>query len=304
MFSLLPVSSFRRSMVLPVLLLGAAVGLLLSGCSEGTTLTTQVRPQQVQPLDSVAVVSVRAAKRYENKIERGPADTAGVRHAVHAITEMSERQARRADPRYRAVAEQVRDDLFGRVEAVAPFTLVQEDRVLRSDAYREGDDEGAAHGDNWRSSLFATPDGYRGLDPARFKGGRLAQSFLGNLPSTPDGVLFAETTFALVARSGGQGKGATLGEGDTVEVDVEATVQIQVLARTGNTALTVARTGQSDDGFTFVYGQGWEARQIDGPAQRATQRAVEKITSYMKKKVPGSTLAEAARDLRSSKMER
>jgi hypothetical protein len=89
-----------------------------------------------------------------------------------------------------------------------------------------------------------------------------------------------------------------------VEVDVEATVQIQVLARTGNTALTVARTGQSDDGFTFVYGQGWEARQIDGPAQRATQRAVEKITSYMKKKVPGSTLAEAARDLRSSKMER
>lgn len=297
-------------MIVPVLLLGAIFSLLLGGCSGESTLTTQIRPQQVQPLDSVAVVSVRTAKHYENAIEKPPADTAGVRAAVQVITEMSERQARRADPRYRALAEQVRDDLFGQFGAAAPFTLVREGTVLRSAAYREG----AVQDDGGRSSLFAAPDGYRPLDPARWTGMRLAQSPLGGLPSNPDGVLFAETTVELVRdrvrpeRSGGQSTASATGDedrsalvdGDTVAVDVEATVQIRVLDRRGNTALTVAKTGQSDDGFTFVYGQGWEARQIDAPAQRATRQAVEKITAYMQRKIPSGTLADGVSGSRSS----
>jgi len=296
----------RWSMFVPVLLLGAG-GLFLGGCAGGTSIDTQIDTRQVQPLDEVAVVSVRTAKRYRNEIEKGPADTVGVREAVRAVTEMSERQARRADPRYRAAAVQVRDYLFETFWTTAPFDLLAEQPVLQSTIYQAFGDDGRANSD-WQASLFATPDGYRALAPAHLTDTRDPQSLLDSLPSRPDGLLFAETRFSLVrdrvhpadqnrsTRERAPEEGAILIEGDTVQVDVEATVQIHVLDRSGSTALTVEQTAQSVEDFSFVYGQGWDVRQIKTPAQQATRAALEKVTTRIRNKLPGEALATARQE--------
>ena len=231
-------------------------------------------------------------------------DTTDVREAVHTIKEMSERQKRRADPNFRAAAEQVRDHLFGPFQSAAPFSLIEEPSLLASAAYQ--DFEVAHRPDGTRpSSLVATPDGYRPLAPTPLrKSGRLA-ALAETLPTDPDGLLFAKTEYALVpsdvrrtarrewtpSSEAGTRTRTTLADGDTVRVTVKATVRVHVLDRTGGPALTVAQTGQSRNGFTFVYGEGWTADQIGDPLRQATQTALEKTTAHVQNKLPGGAVA-------------
>jgi hypothetical protein len=262
------------------------------------------------PLDEVAVVSIRTKKLYQNELgEAEVEDTEGVREAVRAIQKVSERQRRRADLPYRAASMQVRDSLFGPFRSAAPFSLLPEDPLLRSAAYQDagGTQDEASSARHWRTSLFATPDGYRPLDPERLADRGTLQSLCSSLPSGPDGLLFATTEYTLVRthESGARRTGgtpdprtsapprATLRPGDTVHVGVEATVHVRVLDRRGGTALTITQTGRSDEGFAFVHGQGWTPDQIDGPTRGATTAALEKITSHLQKNIPSGAIVHA-----------
>jgi hypothetical protein len=272
-------------------LLGAAVAslLLFGACSGGPNGATQIDTQQVRPMDEVAVVSVRTEKSYRNEIDGEPAsEPKGMREAVHQIKEMSERQSRRADPDFGATAEQVRTYLFGPFRSAAPFALVEETPILTSSAYRGFDAPDESERD-WRASLFATPDGYRLFTPTALRKSAGLQTLIEQLPADPDGLLFAKTEYALVRPGPGTQTPPT--SGDTVRATVEATVRVQVLDRTGRTALTVTQTGQSDDGFTFVYGEGWTTEQIEAPTRRAIQAALENTTTRLRKKLPGGAVA-------------
>jgi hypothetical protein len=223
------------------------------------------------------------------------------------IVEASERQARRAAPPFGAASAQVRDSLFGPVRAAAPFSLLPESRGRRASAVAArgatADEAGGPIRDG-RASLFATPDGYRPLGPTAQDSARL-RSLFGSLPPEADGVLLAETTYALVPGQGRRaeqndrasgtrsGPRSTPSRGDTVRVGVTATVRVRVVGRGGNTALTVAKTGRSGTEFAFVYGQGWTKKQISGPTRRATAAALEKITEHFRKNVPERRLAGA-----------
>jgi hypothetical protein len=286
------VLAFRRLRPAVAPLLGVAVAglLLLGGCSGGPNGAAQIDTQQVRPMDEVAVVSVRTEKSYRNEIDRDPASEAeGVREAVHQIKEMSERQSRRADPDFDASAEQVRSYLFGPFRSAAPFALVEESPVLTSSAYQNFEPPSDPERD-WQASLFAAPEGYRPLSAAALRKSTHLQTLIGALPAAPDGLLFAETEYALVRPdSGPQTRPAN---GDTVHATVEATVRVQVFDRTGGTALTVTQTGRADDGFTFVYGEGWTTEQIAPPSRRATRAALENTTRRLQKNLPGGAVAQ------------
>jgi hypothetical protein len=284
---------------------------VMGGCSGGATIGAEGESSRIQPLDEVAVVSVRTKKVYQNELGEPEVEEAtDVRQAVSTITEETERQSRRADPRFQAASVQVRDSLFGPFRAVSPFSLVEEAAVLQSAAYHRlgGNGERAAENRDWRASLFATPDGYRSLAPTQLNGSSTRSNAASALPSAPDGLLFADVTYTLVTdrvrratrkgwepdRNQGTRVRTTLSSGDTVAVDVEATVRIRIVDRTGQTAMTVTQTARSDDGFTFVYGEGWTTAQIDGAAERATSAVLEKVTSHLQNKLPKRTLAGAA----------
>lgn len=290
------------------LLAGGVVGialLLLGGCTGGPDGASRIDPQQIRPMEEVAVVSVRTAKPYQNNVDDPSAEDArDVREAVHAIQEMSERRSRRAPPDFQETAEQVRAHLFRSFHSAAPFALVDEATVLTAPAYRNVDPPRGSDSDV-QSSLFATPDGYRSLDPIQLrKRGRLP-AWIDSLPSEPDGVLFAETEYTLVpddvkrtSRNAwtsptetGTRTRTTRADGDTVGVTVEATLRVHVLDRTGATALKVVKTGQSDDGFRFVYGEGWTADQIEDPVRQATRTALGDITAHVRNKLPNGAVA-------------
>ena len=293
--------------------LGMGMGAIfvMGGCSGGVPLISQEEAPRLQPLDEVAVVSVRAKKLYQNELgETEVEEATDVRQAVSTITEETERQARRADPRFRAASMQVRDSLFGSFRAASPFSLVEEAAVLQSSAYaRLGDSgEDAAKNQGWQASLFATPEGYRPLDADRVTGSSAGPNAAGGLPSAPDGLLFADITYTLVkdrvrratqnnwepSANRGTRVRTTLSSGDTVAVDVEATVRIRVIDQQGKTAMTITQTARSDEGFTFVYGEGWTTAEIDGATQRATSSAMEKVTSRLRNNLPRRTLARVA----------
>ena len=302
-------SSFRVSHLFG-LALGMAVVLVMGGCSGGASIGSEGESPRIRPLDEVAVVSVRTKKLYQNELgETEVEEATDVRQAVHTITTETERQSRRADPRFQAASVQVRDSLFGPFQAASPFSFVEEAAVLQSTAYHRlgGGGEETAKERDWRASLFATPDGYHPLDPARFNGSSARPDVASALPSTPDGLLFADVTYTLVtdrvrraARKGwepnanqGTRVRTTLANGDTVAVDVEATVRIRILGRQGAPA-TIIQTARSDEGFTFVYGEGWTTDQIDGPTQRATSAALEKVTSRIRNNLPKKPPTHAA----------
>ena len=300
MLSFPRVLSFRRLRPAVAPLLGVAVAslLLLGGCSGGPNGAAQIDTQQIRPMDEVAVVSVRTEKSFRNEIDRDPASEAeGVREAVHQIKKMSERQSRRAAPDLRAGVEQVRTYLFGAFRSAAPFALVEETSILTSSAYRDFEPRSNPERD-WRASLFATPEGYRLLNPTALRTSTRLQTLMGQLPSSPDGLLFAETEYALVRPT--PEPQTTPTTGDTIRVAVEATLRVQVLDRTGDTALTVTQTGRSDDGFLFVYGEGWTAEQIETPTRRATRTALENTTRRLQKTLPSGAIAQRRGALSSS----
>jgi hypothetical protein len=147
-------------------------------------------------LEEVAVVSVRAKKLYRNELdEPGIENTNDLREAVRLIQKVDERRARRATPPFEAVTGQVRDALFVSVQAAAPFSMPAEEAVLGAAAYEDMRLHGSQ---DWRTSLFATPNGYHPLDPVRLGGGAAVQKVFAALSSAPDGLLFAETTYAFV----------------------------------------------------------------------------------------------------------
>lgn len=297
----------RPSRVGHLLALGVAgtALLLIGGCTGGPDGASRIDAQQIRPMEEVAVVSVRTAKLYQNNIDDPSAeDERDVREAIHAIQEMSERQNRRATPDFRETAEQVRDHLFRSFHSAAPFALVDETTVLTAPTYQNFDPPHGPDSDV-QSSLFATPDDYWSLDPTPLrKRGRLP-AWIASLPSEPDGVLFAETEYALVPDDVGRASRnawtsptetgtrtrTTLADGDTVGVTVEATIRVHVLDRTGATALKVVKTGQSDDGFRFVYGEGWTADQIEDPVRQATRTALGDITAHVRNKLPNGAVA-------------
>jgi len=301
--------SLFRAVRLFGLALGMAVVLVMGGCSGGVSIDSQETAPRVQPLDEVAVVSVRTKKIYRNELgETEVEEATDVRQAVSTITEETERQARRADPRFQVASGQVRDSLFGPFQAASPFSIVEEAAVLQSSAYHRlgGSEDETAQDRDWRASLFATPEGYRPLDPTRLSDPSARSDAASALPSTPDGLLFADVTYTLVrdrvrraAREGWGPDGTqgtrvrtTLSSGDTVAVDVEATVHIHILDRQGKAA-TITHTARSDEGFTFVYGEGWTTAQIDRPTQRATSAVLEKVTSHVRNNLPRKTLTHA-----------
>ena len=229
--------------------LGMVLILVMAGCSGGATIVPGASSPRLQSLDEVAVVSVRAKKLYQNELgETEVEEATGVRQAMSTITKETKRQARRADPRYQAASDQVRDYLFGQFRAESPFALAEEAAVLQSSAYSRlggGEDEPEDRG--WRASLFATPDGYRSLAPDRLNGSSAHTSAALALPSTPDGLLFADVTYTLVTdrvrraarkewepdANRGTHVRTTLSSGDTVAVDVRATVRIRIIDRQG-----------------------------------------------------------------------
>lgn len=267
---------------------GAVLLLIFAGCAGGPDGASRIDAQQVRPMDEVAVVSVRAKKSYRNEIEsESTSEPKGVREAVHQIKEMSERQSRRANSDFGAAAEQVRTYLFGPFRSAVPFALVEETSILTSSVYRNFEAPDTSERD-WQASLFATPDGYRPLTPTVLRKSARLQTLIGQLPADPDGLLFANTEYALVRPSPEQTPPAP---GDTVRVTVEATVRVHVLDRTGATALTVTQTGQSDDGFTFVYGKGWTTEQIEAPTRRATRMALANTTTRLRKDLSSGAVA-------------
>ena len=291
--------------------MGMVAVFVMGGCSGGASVGSGADAPRIQPLDEVAVVSVRTKKLYQNELgETEVEEATDVRQAVSTITTETERQSRRADPRFQAASVQVRDSLFGPFQAASPFSLVEEAAVLQSTAYhRLGAREKETVGKrDWDASLFATPDGYRPLDPAQLKGPSARSNAGATLPSAPDGLLFADVAYTLVTdrvrratRKGwepnanqGTRVRTTLSSGDTVAVDVEATVRIRIVDRQGTTAMTVTQTARSDEGFTFVYGEGWTTAQIDGAARRATSAVLEKVTSHLQNNLPRKALAGAA----------
>lgn len=279
------------SRVSPLSVLGVAgaVLLLVAGCTGGPDGASRIDAQQVRPLDEVAVVSIRAKKSYRNEIDgESASEPSGVREAVHQIKEMSERQSRRAAPDFGATAEQVRTYLFGPFRSAAPFALVEETSVLTSAAYHRFETPDSS-GRDWRASLFATPDGYRPLNPAALRTSARLQTLIEQLPADPDGLLFAHTEYALVRQ--GPNPQTPPAPGDTVRVTVEATVRVQVLDRTGTPTLRVTQTGQSDDGFTFVYGKGWTTEQVEPPTRQATRMVLANTTTRLRKNLPSGAVA-------------
>jgi hypothetical protein len=293
-----------RPSILPMPILRIALGglLFIAGCAGGPNVASHGDGQQVQSLDEVAVVSIRTKKTYENKIgEQSLADAENVQKAVRTIPTVADRQQRRADPDYMAGSKQVRNYLFGPFRSAVPFSLLTEKTVLQSPAY-QALPQRRAH--QWRSSLFATPQDYEPLSPTRLREASF-RTLIKELPADPDGMLFAETAFAIVQDNVKREKGqawtstledgtrsrTTLAEGDTVTVDVEATLRIQVLDRSGNTALKVAQTGRSDEGFTFVYGDGWNENQIEDAARQATRAALGNMADRLQNNLPKDILA-------------
>lgn len=279
------------SRVSPLSVLGVAgaVLLLVTGCAGGPDGASRIDAQQVRPLDEVAVVSVRAKKSYRNEIDSESAsEPSGVREAVHQIREMSERQRRRAAPDFGATAEQVHTYLFGPFRSAAPFALVEETSILTSSAYHRFETPDSS-GRDWQASLFATPDGYRPLNPAALRTSARLQTLIEQVPADPDGLLFAHTEYALVRQ--GPDTQTPPAPGDTVRATVEATVRVHVLDRTGTTALKVIQTGQSDDGFTFVYGKGWTTEQIEPPTRQATRMVLANTTTRLRKNLPSGAVA-------------
>jgi len=296
-------SSLRRPLQRLPLFGIVLAGLLLGGCAGSSNVASRLDAQAVKPLDEVAVVSVRTEKVYQSEIgEKSLDDTENVRKAVGKITEVTERQKRRANPNFQAASMQVRDYLFGTFRSAAPFSLLSESSVLSSSAYQTVAEK---QNDHWRSSLFASPQGYHSLSPKRLKSASV-QRLLEQLPADSDGILLAKTTYTLVrdavkkargtmwssVRQNGTNVRTTLAEGDTVSVDVKATIRIRVLDRNGHTAMNVVQTARSDEGFTFVYGEGWNAEQINGAARQATQAATGNITNQLRKKLPENVIAE------------
>jgi len=313
-----PTALFREALalvrprVVPLPVFGLALaGLLLGGCAGSSNVASQNDGQQVQPLDEVAVVSIRAKKTYQNEMgEPSLDDTENLREAVGTIKTVTERQKRRADPNFAAGAEQVREYLFGEFHSKAPFSLLNAETVLQSPGYKALSQRRDNH---WRSSLFATPQDYESLSPTRLREASF-RTLIKRLPADPDGMLFAETSYAIVQHSVKQKRGKTWSssiqngtrsrttpaEGDTVTVDVKATVQIRVLDRNGNEAMTLTETARSDEGFAFVYGKGWTADQITEAARQANRAAMDNITGRLQKNLPKSILARTSSVLPSS----
>ncbi len=83
----------------------------------------------------------------------------------------------------------------------------------------------------------------------------------------------------------------TLADGDTVGVTVEATIRVHILDQTGATVLKVVQTGRSNEGFMFVYGEGWTAHRIEEPVRQATQTALEILPHTFEINVPTGVVA-------------
>lgn len=265
-------------------------------------------------MDEVAVVSIRTAKSYQNELDERIEDTKNVREAVRTIKAMSARQKRRTSPPFEDLSRQVRNYLFGSFRSAAPFALLEEASILRAPAYQnvtaaQREDAGAPG--RWRTSLYATPDGYRPLDSDLLQKKTHLRTLFEGLPSAPDGLLFAETEFTIVrghVKRPGQAKRpggadapraqATPANGDTVYVDVKATVRVNVLDRSGGTVLKVTQTARADQPFPFVYGQGWETDPIDRSTRRATRLALKKVTTTLREKISKSTPARATASLK------
>ena len=295
----------------------ALAGLIvLGGCASGSKVASTIDTEQVDPLDEVAVVSVRTKKIYKNELgETSLENTESVRKAVSTIPEVTERRRRRADPNYKAGANRIRDYLFGEFRSIAPFSMVEEDALLQSSAYQTVELNPAK---NWQTSLFATPKGYRSLDPDDLTDKASAKALIEALPTTPDGLLFAEATYTLVPKSVRRVEDAmwtsNISDGthaqttptinDTVWVDVKATVHLRVYDRSGNKSMRVTQTARSNKGFPFVYGEGWSARQIDAAVQAATQQVVENITTHLQNKLPADVLAKRSSVLPKSESKR
>lgn len=290
-------------------LVGAfAVALFLGGC--GTVQTATVDVTKLRAMDEVAVVSISTPEVYRAELKgMSKRGEGSLGEGLSEMKDEIETKGRRATPSFQAAMNRTHEYLFGEFQSAVPFSLSDEEPILQSQAYQAFTVTSGRFADaaaDRQSSSSVTPKQYRAFGSTYLKRGGSLQELFSILPPDPDGVLIANTRYILllddvkheeqderikrakesreefkeVAKSS-----PSLTVGDTVSVDVKARTTVEVLDASGATVFETTERARSDDPFTFIYGEGWDADQIEGPTLQASEEALTEVTSTLRKRL-------------------
>ncbi len=285
------------------LILAVIVGGLVGGCGSISDLGSSVSPKKLKRLDQVAVASVAGPNRL--KAPLGQDQSAGGAKVIDSAEEAADgmkREKKRAKPDFEPLMDRSHEYVFGELQDVLPFSFVDEQKVLGSSAYQnynaqemKGPVAGMVENPE---DVYVSAKNYRAAPPSilQRRSGKRKELF-DLLPSGTDAILVMDVSYevgkavAKEAKQVGEGDRRSrlkLEEGGEVEAQIKAEVNTQVLTRKGKVIMDVTEAAWSGDRFTFIYGEGWEADQINDLAMKATDKALQSTTSYLKKQLSPS----------------
>lgn len=283
--------------------LALVVGGLVAGCGSLSNIGSTVNSKQLKRLDQVAVASISGPNRLKAPLGQDQSASGG--RVIGSASEAAEgvkRNRKRAKPDFDPLMSRSHEYVFGDLQSVLPFGFIDEQKVLGSSAYQNFNAHQmkgpvAAMVDD-PEDVYVSPKSYRPAPPSLLqkKTGKRRELF-DLLPSGTDAVLVVDVSYEVgkaVAKEANQvGEGQRrsrlqLKEGDRVDAQVQAKVQTQVMKPNGTVIMDVTQKEWSGDRFTFTYGEGWEASQINDLAMKATEKALASTSSYLKKQLSPS----------------
>ena len=237
--------SIKYLMVLPL-------SVLLLGCSS-------IDVERVRALDKVAVPMITVGKY----INMGKFDLGS------AIQRLAEDDKFDLQPALDDLHEKTYNDFATSL----PFDVVEEKKLLESDAYKNFNPFSASKKNVYKPSSLLTPEGYMKYHPDALNKRKRAK-VLKVIPDEADAAMFVYITYDLEKR-----------KIPMLPIDkaaVKANINMDIYDRNGERILKVRKSAESDDDIKAVAGVLTDTDKIKSMTLNATNKALRVANSYIR----------------------
>lgn len=176
------------------------------------------------------------------------------------------------------IAQQLHDKTFNEYEEIMPFSLMQENKVLNTSAYKNFQAfDKKKHDDRFKkNSHMIKPEGYMEYNPSKFNK-KQTRKLVKAMPAEADGMMLIYLTYTM--------KKNNVPVVPFSNASIIAKINLELYDKAGERVMKINKQAESEKQMKVVAGAMLKVEEIQPMCQEATEMVFEVVDEFIKKEL-------------------